>query len=526
MKHTLFAMLLFIAPFSLLAEQSAISSSGDVRVPLEVYKNMLEQLRDKPKAAPASYAIGDSKILVNIIDYEDHTSANISVTLTVKTFEKKWTLVPILPYGAALSKVTVNGVPAQLVQGVEWLSWSTQKAGVFKIELHYNIDAQRSESGFVLPLPIPRAAATKLTVKYPGKNQDMAIIPSSDLRTTKNATTTTTTASIATSSSILISWRIPSKQSYIMSRAIYKGVLRGDAIVWKANYNVEVFTGESVNLKLMPSSITLNDVLINKKSATIKEKDGQFVAILHGRGNYNVQVEFQVPIVKDQGPPKVSISLLRVPISRFELTLPGKKDVKVIPKTNVLSTFKKNKTISTVYSPLSNQITFTWIDAIPEDQKTKMRANANLYHSLYAEEGVLHGRAIIDFDVTHGETNALAFHIPVGVQVNRINSTTGGISDWIVTNNKKAKNKLITVYLDRAIKGKFVLEVLYEQLIEKVETEISIEVPLLTAINMHRQRGMIALLVGPELSLKPLEEKNVTKVGENQLPALFVMRFR
>ena len=63
-----------------------------------------------------------------------------------------------------------------------------------------------------------------------------------------------------------------------MSRASYKGTLRGDAIVWKANYNVEVFTGESIDLNLMPSSITLNNVLINKKSATIKEKGGQTTA--------------------------------------------------------------------------------------------------------------------------------------------------------------------------------------------------------------------------------------------------------
>ena len=111
MKYSLLALLLFVLPPNLPAEESVISSSGDVRVPLDVYKNMLEQLRDKPKPAPASYAIGNSKILVNIVDYEDHTSADISVTLTVKTFEKKWTLVPILPHGAALSKVTVNGTP-------------------------------------------------------------------------------------------------------------------------------------------------------------------------------------------------------------------------------------------------------------------------------------------------------------------------------------------------------------------------------------------------------------------------------
>lgn len=46
-----------------------------------------------------------------------------------------------------------------------------------------------------------------------------------------------------------------------------------------------------------------------------------------------------------------------------------------------------------------------------------------------------------------------------------------------------------------------------------------IDVPLLAAAEVHRQRGMIALLVGPELMLTPVDENGVSRVGENQLPA-------
>jgi hypothetical protein len=38
---------------------------------------------------------------------------------------------------------------------------------------------------------------------------------------------------------------------------------------------------------------------------------------------------------------------------------------------------------------------------------------------------------------------------------------------------------------------------------------------------MHRQRGIVALLAGAELTLKPIEELNITRVGENQLPTFF-----
>jgi hypothetical protein len=38
---------------------------------------------------------------------------------------------------------------------------------------------------------------------------------------------------------------------------------------------------------------------------------------------------------------------------------------------------------------------------------------------------------------------------------------------------------------------------------------------------MHRQRGIVALLAGSELTLKPIEELHITRVGENQLPVFF-----
>lgn len=190
-----------------------------------------------------------------------------------------------------------------------------------------------------------------------------------------------------------------------------------------------------------------------------------------------------------------------------------------MPTTNIVSSKENNVTTATIYVPLTDHVIFSWSDAIPEDLKSKLKANANVYHTVHAEEGVLHARAVIAYDITHGETSNLSFYLPASVQVNQIQSTNGGVSDWIVNDTNDKKRKLISVFLDRAVKGKYSLIIQYEQLTKEFESDTGIIVPLLRAAKMHRQRGMIAILSGPELALKPELEKNITKVGENQLPA-------
>jgi hypothetical protein len=96
----------------------------------------------------------------------------------------------------------------------------------------------------------------------------------------------------------------------------------------------------------------------------------------------------------------------------------------------------------------------------------------------------------------------------------------GGVSDWAVAESETEGHKKINVFLDRAVTGQFVLEIAYERLLGvRSATPETIGVPLLSAISVHRQRGMVALLSGQELALKPVTEEGVSRVGENQLPA-------
>ena len=107
------------------------------------------------------------------------------------------------------------------------------------------------------------------------------------------------------------------------------------------------------------------------------------------------------------------------------------------------------------------------------------------------------------------------------MQINRIRGD--GVADWTVatennTEQDHESQKRIKIFLDRAVSGDYLLNVFYERLLGSPATE-PLAAPVLQALTVNRQRGMIALLAGQELTLKPLNSDNISAVGENQLPA-------
>jgi len=500
-----------------------VNSSGNVQLPLNTYNNLIESSQNPEDKAPADYAIGQSKISVTMSEKDSRTSAQVRIQTSIRLFEDKWTLVPILPYGAAITSVRIDGESVSLVQNSEWLSWSAKKAGTYQLVLNYSLDANRSDLGYVLTLPIPRASSNDFELEFPNNQVDLAVVPSSKLEYGINNNTTIAKASIPTTSSVLVSWHVASEQSYVISRAKYEGKLQDKIITFNTQYVVELFSGESVKIDLMPNSVTLNDVKVDNKSATVFDQDGKFQVIMQGKGLHTVNLIFQVQVNENQGPPSIGFPIPKVPISQFDLHLDGKKDVSVISnnqvETQMMNQINDEKTVASVYLPLSESVNFSWVDAVPKNIVNKLRANANVYHAISAEEGVLYGQAIIDYEITHGETSSLSFTVPASAQVNRISSTTAGVSDWSV--DETDKTKVVNVFLDRSINDNYQLKIDYEQLLNNSDKQQAIEVPLIRAEKMHRQRGIVALLAGTELALKPIEEVEITRVGENQLPAFF-----
>jgi len=415
---------------------------GQVQLPLDTY---LQLLQGDPRPAPAGYAIGNAQVSVRVTEAKHRATAEIRVDLDIQVLEDESVLVPVLPSGTPVESVTIGGTPAQLLATPQGLAWSTKKSGTYKMNLLYRVDAGSSDKGFTLPVPVPTAAAIKLTAVLPGTGLDVAVIPAAGIRQSTSGNTTQVSATIPTTSGVQISWRTPGPRGHAISRASYTGRLVGNALVWKSVLDVELFDNGTITLPLLPRTVTLSDLMVDGKKTPIMLEGDHFVTLIQGRGTHRVDIELEVPVARQDGHPKATLQIPQVPVSRFELTLPGSKELEVTPNASVQTKTQGKNTVATAHVPMTNQVSFTWSEAVPEDIKTELRANAALYHTLSAEEGVLTGRVTVAYEVKRGETNVVDLTIPADVQVNRITSDSGALSDWRMNPARRGQSRTSSI---------------------------------------------------------------------------------
>jgi hypothetical protein len=493
---------------------------GQVQIPLDVYQQLL-QAAQQPSRAPSGFALGNAEVGIRVVESEGRARGDVTVTLSVDVLEDEWVLVPILPSGTPVSSVTLGEKAVQLIPVPDGLAWGVNKKGAYSLALRYHVDASRSQTGFVLPVPTPAAAAIRLKASLPGAGLDVALIPGAGVQTTSAEGRTTLTATVPTTRGVQLSWRAPTLEGHTISRAVYSGKLAGDAIQWTGDLGVDLSTDDSVTLELLPKNVTVTDILVDGKPAPIMVSGDTLATVVRGRGAHRVRMSFQVPVRRGDGPPRVALKTPEIPVSSFELTLPGRKEVSVTPASDVTHRTTPAGTVAKFNVPMTREVTLSWREAIPEDVKAETRANGSVFHAMHVEEGVLYIDALIALEVTRGEVSTVAFEAAPEVQINRIESENGGIADWRIVAGGPGKPQVVTVFLDHGVEGEFRFRVHYDRSLPRDDPEARIPMPLLSVHDVHRQRGMVALLATKEVALSPVEEGNVTRVGENQLPSFF-----
>jgi hypothetical protein len=495
-------------------------SRAHVQLPLSSYDELIERTRDPKQAdrpAPAPYALGAATLVVDVSESAGKTSARARLELQVRVLEKGWVAVPLLPNGTALKGASVDGQAVELVRTSAGLAFSSEQPGSHRIELEYDVDAQSSEHGRALALPLPEGASTRLMATLPGSQLDVAVIPAAAVATQTNDDSTVVEATIPSGRGLQLSWRPPGEHGHSLSRARYRGVLVKDAVRFDAEIALELFDDETRSIPLLPSSVVLSALAVDGKPSTIAVEEDMFAARVRGRGAHRLQLRFELPVVRDDGPPHVDLQLPEVPVSELEITLPGDKEVLLEPATHVEAVRRGGNTVSHAFLPLTSELQVSWAEAVPEAASEELLANANVFHLVHAEEGVLYVHAMVVYEVTSGHSNVIALQVPSSVQVSDIRAEGGGIKKAIKTRGDgRGPLDEYSVFLDRELQGELRFDVFYERKLGKD----ALQVPVIRAGGVSRQRGMLALLASKELTLNPdaKSEQNVTRVGENQLP--------
>ncbi|HJS75382.1 MAG TPA: hypothetical protein VJ921_13915, partial [Vicinamibacteria bacterium] len=435
--------------------------------------------------------------------------AEVNASLPIEVFEDQWVLVPVLPPGTSLTSATVSGNPVQLVATGPGLAYGTKVKGAFTMELAYSVDASTTGAGYVLAVPVPQASSIQLSATLPESGLEVTVIPASGVRVSSSGGETNVSATVPSANGVQIAWRAPGGRGPSIGRATYRGEVGAVSVAWRAELRVELFEESAAMVPLLPRSLTLTSLSVDGKEAPILVEEDRFATMVRGRGTHSIVASFQTPILRENGPPSTELLVPEVPVSRVELTLPGRKDVTAVPSASVSTRARGGATEAVVHVPLTERVTLAWSEAIPETARRELRANASLYHVLHAEEGVLYGRAHVVYEVQHGGTSRIELGLPPVVEVNQVTSEDGAIADW------RVEGRVLRIFLDREVTSEIRLAVDYDRSLGTGDTET---LPLLEARGVGRQRGMVALVPTRDRALSPTDAGSATQVGENQLP--------
>jgi len=114
----------------------AQDGSGRVDLPLAVYQDLMHN-QAGDHATPGGFALGRATVNVVGVQGDDEWSADVSVDVPVRVFHARWTLVPLVAVGTALTAVTVNGASVELVPTPAGMAWATNEAGQKTVHLEY-----------------------------------------------------------------------------------------------------------------------------------------------------------------------------------------------------------------------------------------------------------------------------------------------------------------------------------------------------------------------------------------------------
>jgi len=311
-----------------------------------------------------------------------------------------------------------------------------------------------------------------------------------------------------------------SEKSHTISQASYKGKLKKHTIFWTAEYQVDVFSDDTVDIPLLPSTLVVSRLDLDKKTGTVFEADNKLVTKITGKGRHKIVVDFQISINQRQGLPEMLLTIPRAPINNIELRLPGKKEIRIATKPSIKYRYSKYNTFAKFNISMSEQLHLKWSERLPDTVQHKFRANAKVFHTLSAQKGLMKAKAIVELDIKQGTTKVISLVMPIDVQIDQVSARFGGVLDWVMTKSNNDKQKILRIYLDRAIKEDFTLDIEYEKLLDQSVTDgRPFLVPFLRVLRMQNHKGMVSIISGSDLLLKPVSAYNLYEVSQNELPA-------
>ncbi|MEM7246524.1 MAG: hypothetical protein AAF533_14325 [Acidobacteriota bacterium] len=446
-------------------------------------------------------------------------SARIDTQVLVRVLEKRdWVKVPLLAADAAVETIVVDGERKALEEKDGYWVLHLREQGTYSVRLVYQVPVERLVGGRRLQFPVPRAPSGRFNALVPGHFTDVHVLPGAGLSLEHDRSVTSIAAALKRTDRVQLLWGTAGPDRAELTRASYDLEVVGEGVFAEAELSVDVDADEPVDLVLLPSRYALRELTIDGVPGKVVLRGGRQVVQLRGHGTKMLKLSFAFNVDRSSGQPAVGLDIPVVPISRFSLQVPGRRDVSIEPVVPLVVEADDTQTRVEAHLPETGQVRFAWTDSRPVPEQN-VRMNAESYYMVSADRGGLRVAARFKFNVISGKATQIAFAIPDEVVIYEV--AGDGVSDWRTSVAEDGEGRQLSVYLDKPRHGSYSLEVSYDSLLRRddLTATAGIAVPVIEPSPVHRVQGFLLLLAGEEdLEFEPLGTDGLSPVGEESLP--------
>lgn len=488
----------------------AQTEDGQVTLPLATYQQLL-----KDPGTRTTAAIPQAELAIIVGEDDVTVSANLQISVTSEE-DGHPAIVPLLSEAVALEFARFQGNQAQVAVGdTGGLFWISRGGTSGRLQMQYRVPVDR-KSG-LLRIPVPRAAETGFRLEAPQSLISVEVRGALGLQKSVIQGRVQIDGSVASANQIIVTWKGLADTEFAFTSASLTGEVRGDAVRWDAQITLQTLETD-VLIPIIGTNSVLVSLELDGSKASPRIGDDRYQVAVSEAGEHQIAAVFETPIGEHNGLPATQLAIPRIPIAAYTLRLEGDQELLVAPATNVQREVTNDRTVARFYAPLTQDLRMAWRTAVPEPVDEISRMNAVATHAFHAAEGVLYGTALLQYEIARGESDRFAFSLPDGANINRIVSDRGPEQDWVESTTESGMRR-VDVYPGSRIAESFSLRIELEQLLE--DSEDPLQTPLVRALDVTRQTGIVALLTGQTLALKPVAFEHMAETGENQLQADF-----
>jgi len=309
----------------------------------------------------------------------------------------------------------------------------------------------------------------------------------------------------------------------LVSEIVGQAIVDQEIVRFQAKLRLEILKTGWCEVPLRLRDVALTRAQLGKSPARLTYDAGEGYRLIVERtkdspSSLELELEFAKAYERAPGQNSVSFETPQAPVSRWDITIPepGVK-VHVHPLLAAAErpsqSDKGEKTCVQAFVGAAPTVRFEWTPKSEGAKGMEALAQVEAAQGLVVDEGVLHVKARLTYAISRAALSSLELRVPPSFRI--VNVYDPNVREWSVEAGKNGQS--ITVQLFEAAQGSQSLLVELERFFEK-ETE-KLEAPVIQALHVGRQQGVVAVRASQGLRLEATERIGLTQLSEAELPA-------